>query len=157
MINLAKIFFGSILILFLYSCGYTPIFTKKDINFSIDKIEFSGDKDLKNNIGKSLYSYRNLGDEKKKISIVLQNSKNTIVAAKNSKGKPQVYKIFVNTIVKIAIDNEDDFTQKNIVKSITYSAVDSKSEQKRIEEKLVKDLSDQIAREIVLTIMEKTN
>ena len=73
MINLAKIFFGSILILFLYSYGYTPIFTKKDINFSIDKIEFFGDKDLKNNIGKLLYSYRNLGDEKEKISIILQN------------------------------------------------------------------------------------
>tara|TARA_B100001167_G_C16502290_1_gene181810 strand:+ start:45 stop:518 length:474 start_codon:yes stop_codon:yes gene_type:complete len=157
MINLAKIFFGSILILFLYSCGYTPIFTKKDINFSIDKIEFFGDKDLKNNIGKLLYSYRNLGDEKEKISIILQNSKNTVVASKNSKGEPQVYKIFVNSIVKIAIDSEDDFTQKNIAKSVTYSAVDSKSEQKRIEEKLVEDLSDQIAREIVLTIMEKTN
>ena len=157
MINLAKFFFGSILILFLYSCGYTPIFTKKDINFTIDKIEFFGDKDLKNNIGKLLYSYRNLGDEKEKISIILQNSKNTVVASKNSKGEPQVYKIFVNSIVKIAIDSEDDFTQKNIAKSVTYSAVDSKSEQKRIEEKLVEDLSDQIAREIVLTIMEKTN
>ena len=61
MINLAKFLLGSIIILFLYSCGYTPILVKKNINFSIDKIEFSGDKDLKNNMGQSLYSYRNLG------------------------------------------------------------------------------------------------
>ena len=155
--SLTKIFTGSILILFLYSCGYTPIFAKKEINFSIDKIEFSGDRDLKNNIGKSLYNYTNLGDEKKQINIIIQNSKNTVVASKNSKGEPQVYKVFVNSIIKITVDNEDDFTQRNIVKSLTYSAVNSKSAQKRIEEKLIEDLSGQIASEIILIIIEKTN
>ena len=157
MINLIKIFTGSILILFLYSCGYTPIFAKKEINFSIDKIEFFGDKDLKNNIEKSLYNYRNLGDEKKQINIIIQNSKNTVVASKNSKGEPQVYKVFVNSVIKISVDDEEDFTQRNIVKSLTYSVVNSKSEQKRIEKKLIEDISNQIAGEIVLIIMEKTN
>ena len=79
------------------------------------------------------------------------------IASKNSKGEPQVYKVFVNSIIKITVDNEDDFTQRNIVKSLTYSAVNSKSEQKRIEEKLIEDLSGQIASEIILIIIEKTN
>tara|TARA_Y100000782_G_C10032345_1_gene201644 strand:+ start:45 stop:515 length:471 start_codon:yes stop_codon:yes gene_type:complete len=156
MVNLAKFFLGSIIILFLYSCGYTPILVKKNINFSIDKIEFSGDKDLKNNMGQSLYSYRNLSGKEKKISIMLQNSKNTVIASKNSKGEPQIYKIYVNTTLKAAI-NEDDLFERKIVKSATYSAVDSKSEQKRIEDKLIEDLSDEITEEILLIIMEKTN
>ena len=156
MVNLAKFFLGSIIILFLYSCGYTPILVRNNINFSIDKIEFSGDKDLKKNMGQSLYSYRNLGGKEKKISIILQNSKNTVITSKNSKGEPQIYKIYVNTTVKVTI-NEDDLFERKIVKSATYSAVDSKSEQKRIEDKLIEDLSDEIAEEILLIIMEKTN
>ena len=107
-------------------------------------------------MGESLYSYRNLGGKEKKISIMLQNSKNTVIASKNSKGEPQIYKIYVNTTVKVTI-NEDDLFERKIVKSATYSAVDSKSEQKRIEDKLIEDLSDEIAEEILLIIMEKTN
>ena len=151
-----KTFILLVLFLFFSSCGYTPIFSKKDINFSVENIEFSGDKDLKNNMGQSLYSYRNLSGKEKKISIMLQNSKKTVIASKNSKGEPQIYKIYVNTTVKVAI-NEDDLFERKIVKSATYSAVDSKSEQKRIEDKLIEDLSDDITEEILLIIMEKTN
>ena len=53
--------------------------------------------------------------------------------------------------------NEDYLFERKIVKSATYSAVDSKSEQKRIEDKLIEDLSDEITEEILLIIMEKTN
>ena len=42
------------LFLFFSNCGYTPIFSKKDVNLSIEKIEFSGNKDVKENINQAL-------------------------------------------------------------------------------------------------------
>ena len=37
------------LILFLNSCGFTPIYLKKnDIKFSIEQVNYSGDRDLNN-------------------------------------------------------------------------------------------------------------
>ena len=38
------------LFLFFSSCGYTPIFSKKDVNFSIEKIESSGNQNVKKQI-----------------------------------------------------------------------------------------------------------
>ena len=153
LVKFSSLFF---IFLFLYGCGYTPIFSKKDVNFSIDKITFYGDKQLKKNLIQSLSSYRNLSDKEKKISLILENSKNKIVTSKNSKGEDQVYKINVNTNLKININDEDNFFENNITKSVTYSAVTSKSEERQIEDKLVEDMSVQIGREIVLIIMEKT-
>ena len=153
LVKFSSLFF---IFLFLYGCEYTPIFSKKDVNFSIDKITFYGDKQLKKNLIQSLSSYRNLSDKEKKISLILENSKNKIVTSKNSKGEDQVYKINVNTNLKININDEDNFFENNITKSVTYSAVTSKSEERQIEDKLVEDMSVQIGREIVLIIMEKT-
>ena len=47
MTQLKKIFILLSLFLFFLSCGYTPIFSKQDVNFSIENIEFLGDKDVK--------------------------------------------------------------------------------------------------------------
>jgi len=47
MTKLKKTFIFPIFLLFFLSCGYTPIFSKKDVNFSIEKIEFLGDKNVK--------------------------------------------------------------------------------------------------------------
>ena len=48
MIELKKIFISISLIMFLSSCaGYTPIFSKKNVNFSIETIEFLGDREVK--------------------------------------------------------------------------------------------------------------
>ena len=47
------------LFLFFLSCGYTPIFSKKDVDFSIEKIEFTGIKDVKENINQALSIYKN--------------------------------------------------------------------------------------------------
>ena len=59
MAKLRKIFIFPIFFLFFLSCGYTPIFSKKDVNFSIEKIDFLGDKDVKENINNALSSYKN--------------------------------------------------------------------------------------------------
>ena len=55
MTELKKIFVFPIFFLFFLSCGYTPIFSKKDVNFSIENIKYFGDKDVKEKINPTLY------------------------------------------------------------------------------------------------------
>ena len=59
MTKLKKIIVFPIFFLFFLSCGYTPIFSKKDVNFSIENIKFLGDKDVKEKINHSLSNYKN--------------------------------------------------------------------------------------------------
>jgi len=101
MTKLKIIFIFPIFFLFFLSCGYTPIFSKKDVNFSIENIKFLGDKDVKEKIYHSLSNYKNKPNKEKKVSLIINSSKKTSIASKNSKGEAQTNKININASVKI--------------------------------------------------------
>ena len=155
MTKLKKIFIFPIFFLFFLGCGYTPIFSKKDVNFSIENIEFLGDKDVKKNIDYALFGYKNKPNKEKKISLVITNSKIIATASKNSKGEAQTNKISINVNVKIILA-ENNFFEKNFSKSSIYNVVDRKSEQKSIENKLTENLSNEIALQIIFEILKNT-
>ena len=155
MTKLKKIIALLALFLFFSSCGYTPIFSKKDVNFNIEKIEFSGNKDVKENINQAFSSYKNKPGKTKQISLVITNSKNITIASKNSKGEAQTNKISVDVNVKIILA-ENNIIEKNFSKSSIYDVIDIKSEQKLIENKLIENLSDEIAQQIILEILQNT-
>ena len=155
MTKLKKIIILLTLFLFFSSCGYTPIFSKKDINFSIESIEFFGDKDVKEKISRELSSYKNKPNKEKKILLVITNSKNITIASKNTKGEAQTNRIIVNVNVKIILA-ENNIVVKNFSKSSIYDVIDRKSEQKLIENKLIENLSGEIALQIIFEILKNS-
>ena len=155
MTKLKKIFIFPIFFLFFLSCGYTPIFSKKDVNFSIENIEFLGDRDVKEKINHSLSNYKNKPNKEKKVSLIINSSKKINVASKNSKGEARTNKISIDASVKIIL-SENNFIVKNFSKSSIYTIIDRKSEQKSIENKLAENLSSEIALQIIFEILKNT-
>ena len=155
MIKLKKIFIFFTLFLLFSSCGYTPIFSNKDVNFSIENIEFLGDRYVKEKINQVLSSYKNKSGRTNQISLVITNSKNITIASKNSKGEAQTNKISVDVNAKIILA-ENNIVKKNFSKSSIYDVIDRKSEQKLIENKLIENLSNEIAQQIILEILKNT-
>ena len=155
MIKLKKIFIFFTLFLLFSSCGYTPIFSNKDVNFSIENIEFLGDRYVKEKINQALSNYKNKSGKTNQISLVITNSKNITIASKNSKGEAQTNKISVDVNAKIIIA-ENNIVKKNYSKSSIYNVIDRKSEQKLIENKLIENLSNEIAQQIILEILKNT-
>ena len=155
MIKLKKIFIFFTLFLLFSSCGYTPIFSNKDVNFSIENIEFLGDRYVKEKINQALSSYKNKSGRTNQISLVITNSKNITIASKNSKGEAQTNKISVDVNAKIILA-ENNIVKKNFSKSSIYDVIDRKSEQKLIENKLIENLSNEIAQQIILEILKNT-
>jgi len=155
MTKLKKIFILPGLFLFFLSCGYTPILSKRDVNFSIENIKFLGNKDVKEKINQALSIYKNKPGKTKQISLIITNLKNITIVSKNSKGEAQTNKISVDVNVKIILA-ENRIVDKNFSKSSVYDIIDKKSEQKLIENKLIEDLSSEIAQQIILEILENT-
>ena len=155
MTRLKKFLIFPIFFLFFLSCGYTPIFSKKDVNFNIENIKFLGDKDIKEKINHSLSNYRNKPNKEKKVSLIINGSKKINIASKNSKGEAQTNKINIETNVKIIL-SENNFLVKNFSKSSIYAVIDRKSEQKLIENKLTENLSSEIALQIIFEILKNT-
>ena len=155
MTKLKKIFILLILFLFFSSCGYTPIFSKKDVNFSIENIEFLGNKDVTEKISYALSSYKNKPDKEKKISLVITNSKNITIVSKNSKGEALTNRISIDINVKIILA-ENNFLEKDFNKTSIYTVINRKSEQKLTENKLIENLSNEIAQQIIFEISKNT-
>ena len=150
-----KILVFPIFFLFFLSCGYTPIFSKKDVNFSIENIKFLGDRDVKEKINQSLSNYRNKPNKEKKVSLIVNSSKKINVASKNSKGETLTNRISIDVSVKIIL-SENNFLVKSFSKSSIYTVIDRKSEQKLIENKLTENLSSEITLQIIFEILKKT-
>ncbi len=155
MTKLKKIFIFPIFFLFFLSCGYTPIFSKKDVNFSIENIKFLGDRDVKEKINHSLSNYKNKPNKEKKVSLIINSSKKVNVASKNSKGEARTNKISIDVSVKIIL-SKNNFLVKNFSKSSVYTVIDRKSEQKLIENKLIENFSKEIALQIIFEILKNT-
>ena len=155
MTKLKKILIFPVFFLFFLSCGYTPIFSKKDVNFSIENIKFLGDRDVKEKINQSLSNYKNKPNKVKKVSLIVNSSKKINVASKNSKGETLTNRISIDVSVKIIL-SENNFLVKSFSKSSTYAVIDRKSEQKLIENKLTESLSSEITLQIIFEILKKT-
>jgi hypothetical protein len=125
------------------------------VNFNIENIKFLGDKDIKEKINYSLSNYRNKPNKEKKISLIVNSSKKINVASKNSKGEALTNKISIDTNVKIIL-SENNFLIKSFSKSSIYAVIDRKSEQKLIENKLIENLSNEIALQIIFEILKNT-
>ena len=54
-----------IILFFVSSCGYTPIFSNKDSNFSIVEISSTGNNKLNKTLISKLDNYRKINSEKK--------------------------------------------------------------------------------------------
>ncbi len=155
MTKIKKILIFPIFFLFFLSCGYTPIFSKKDVNFSIESIKFLGDKDIKEKINHSLSNYSNKPNKEKKVSLIINSSKKINVASKNSKGEAQTNRISIEANVKIIL-SENNFLTKSFSESLIYNIIDRKSEQKLTENKLIENLSNKIALQIIFEILKNT-
>ena len=123
------------LIFFLVNCGFTPIYLKNNnINFSIEQIEFVGDRDLNNFLKINLDKYKNEKyDNKIFLNAETKFKKN--ILTKDSTGKVSNYQleaeaIFIikstNKVIKIKekkiLDSRDDkFEEARYEKSIKQS------------------------------------
>ena len=153
--NIKKFWIFIGLFLIFSSCGYKPIFSKKDVNFTIENIEFFGDRLVGEKINISLSGYKNKPNKEKKINLVIKNSKGISVASKNPKGEAQTKRINIDTNVEIILEGKN-VAVKNFNKSTVYSIVDRKSEQTTIENKLTENLSKEISLQIIFEILKNT-
>ena len=138
------------LILFLTNCGFTPIYLKNDnVNFSIDQIEYSGDRDLNNFLKINLDRYKN---EKINNKIFLNGKtkyeKN--ILSKDSTGKITSYQLKVDAIFVIKSTNKKiRITERKIIDSMDDKFEEARYE-KSIKQSFAYSISSKLISELVI-------
>jgi len=144
-ITLIKFF---ILLIFVNGCGYTPIFSNKNINFTIVDIELTGHNKLNKILNNKLNIYKNLNNEKK---YYLKINTNVIkkTSSKDSKGNPKTFELTVRANINIQ-DEKGNIKEKLFIKSINYNNNNNKSDLKKYENQSSEILANKISEEIII-------
>ena len=140
-----------LLTLGLTSCGFSPIHSKKHLNFQINKIEFEGNRQIKEIILSDLSSYKTKEKDRYNYDLIIKVEKKVEPASKNKKGETTVYKLNIYSIVEISLDDKLILT-KNFNKSSTYLSEKKILKLKEVEYRTLSNLSSKLADEIILTL-----
>ena len=143
MIN--KPFIFLILFLILSSCGYQPIYSTKNLNFTIGKVE-KENTSLNNKFAKSINTLTNRESDKK-INIKIESDKKIRVKSKDSKGNTLVLELEIN--LKFTNLDSDDQAQKLLSRKITYNNSDDKFKLKEYENELEDILITKIIEDLI--------
>ena len=137
------------LITLLSNCGFTPIYiTKNNTNFSIEKIDFTGDRELNNFLKSNLNQYKNKKvDNKIYIEAVSIYEKN--ILSKNSSGEVTKYQLEAEIIFKIKPSNKEiKITEKKIMNSMSDKFEETRYE-RLIKQSFASSISNKLSSKLI--------
>ena len=140
-----KPFIFLIFFLILSSCGYQPIYSTKNLNFTIGKVE-KENTSLNNKFAKSINALTNRESDKK-INIKIESDKKIRVKSKDSKGNTLVLELEIN--LKFTNLDSDNQVQQSLSRKITYNNSDDKFKLKEYENELEDILITKIIEDLI--------
>ena len=138
------------LVFFLTHCGFSPIYlTNTNTNFSIENINFKGDRDLNNFLKINLDSYKDTKSDRK-ILIEATSEYEKIILTKNTASEITNYKLIANVTFLIKSTNK----KINIKEEKIINSMDDKFEEARKEratkENFARSISNKLISELVI-------
>jgi hypothetical protein len=146
---LKKNFITIFLLLSLSACEYQPIFSTKDSDFSILKIEIQENNKIDLIIKKNLKIYENQKNKKYFYDLKVRSKKSKNILSKDSKGDPKILSMKISVYLDI-IENGDIKNKKEFSESFTYNNSSNKFDLNKYEKQVEKNLIDQIIEKIII-------
>ena len=126
----------------LTSCsGYKPIYSSKGFNFYIDEIKFSSNDRISQKIVRKLKPYREPSNEKQKINLEINSSKELRTIAKDAKGNDATFEIVIKSNIKV-INKSFGTTEINIEERFVHNNQTNKFELKQYRKNIEENLID---------------
>ena len=145
-LNYILIFF----LLTLLSCGYKPILSNKNYEFTLNAKDISGNQKVNSIIVNKFNSIK--GREKEfYVSLVTNKEKNII--SKDSKGDPAIFELIIN-VNYIVESNGEIIIKNNISRKTTYNNISDKFKLDSYENSIINNLSTNISDRIIFSISE---
>jgi len=138
------------IIFFLTNCGFSPIYLKNEnMNFSIEKVTYTGDRELNNFLKSNLNSYKNKNSNNK-FFIEAKSEYTKIVLSKNAASEVTKYQLEANVIFLIKpINKEISITEKKIMDSMDDKFEEARYE-RTIKQNFAYSISDKLSSELII-------
>ena len=144
-----KIVLATLLIVFLNGCNYQPIYSSKNVKFSIGEFQSTGDNKINKLLIKKLEIYKNDNLDTTKYNLNISSEVNKIISAKDRKGNPTTFALQI--AFKIEIENTLGQKKLTVFEETTsYENNDNKFELKKYEDSIKKNMIESINENIIL-------
>jgi hypothetical protein len=147
-----KKLFIPVLFLFLTSCGYEAIYSKKNFikfDFSISELIFIGERKINLKIKQSLHNYT-VREKSNSLIVEITSSEEKKTVTKDVAGDPTKFKIFIEVSVKVKNDKiKNNFVFKE---SFTYNNNSNKMELTALENDIINNLTEIIIEKLIFKL-----
>ena len=138
-----------LLLITLVSCGFKPMFSISESNFSINKFEYSG------KMGKIIFNNLKQYLEKEgrdyNYDLLAKVSENKEITLKDKKGNPSGFRQTVTANLSV-FENDELILEKTFQKKFDYSNSLKKFELSKFENEIKKSMLNKISEEIILSL-----
>ena len=131
------------LLLFLSSCGYEAIHSKKNVKyyeFSINKLSFNGDRDVNLKIKEILNNYT-LNKKDKDFTLKISSTSEKKILAKNILGDATSFQKIIVLNIEV-LENNKFKNNLTLSEKFTYSNNDNKFNLTTYEKEIIKNLTE---------------
>ena len=138
-----------ILFLIITGCGFKPIFSSSDTNFSINKIEYN------NNLGKvinnNLKGYLNKEQKEFNYDLIITSEESKLTTLKDKKGDPASFKLTIDVSVSV-LENNKIKIERVFQETFNYNNTSKKFELSRYEDEIRNGMLERISEEIIVSL-----
>ena len=134
--------------LFLFSCGYSPVYqVKKVSDIKIDLINFSGDKIIGREVIRGLENFKE-NNAKNIFDLDLNILKQESIVTKDKKGNATSYKLVLSIDAYFTDKINNKNYEKKFTKETTFNSKNNKFELDQLRINLEKNMISQIIQDI---------
>ena len=150
MIKFLKIYLILLLVILITGCSYKPILSKQSYDFSVEKVELNGDKEVNYIIKERLINLKNQ-NTKNKYYVQIETSKIKNIISNDSKGDPSKLEIIISSTFQIS-NSEKLLIKRNVKMKNIYNNNSDKLKLKKYELFIINNLSQRISDSLISTI-----
>ena len=144
-----KIVLAALFVLFLNGCNYQPIYSSKNVQFSLGEFQLSGDNKINKLLIRKLEIYKNDSLDTTKYNLNIASEVNKNISAKDKKGNPTTFTLKI--AFKIEIENSlGEKKLKVFEEHISYENNDNKFKLRKYEDSIKRNMIESINESLIL-------
>ena len=138
------------LIFFLTNCGFSPVYLQKtNVNFSIEQVNFTGDRDLNNFLKTNLDQYKNK-EANNKLYIDANSIYKKIILSKDGTGQVTNYQLEAEVIFLVKpLNKKIIIIEKKIMDSMN-DKFDEDRYERTIKQNFASSISNKLSLELII-------
>ena len=144
-----KKIFLVLVIIFLYGCGYTPLYSSKESNYKVISFKKNLNNSLTNYVQNSIEVLSNENADKS-LKISFKYNENISIILKDSKGDPTKNRLSVVIDLSLFDVNDNLITSREFSENFEYNIDDNKFNLKQYEKNIKFNLVEDITQQILV-------